>query len=70
MGCGWLRWTTSLTPGLVKRLLEERGARVRVAASASEAMELIRCDPPDVLVSDIGMPGEDGMRLSERWRAG
>ena len=54
---------------LVKRLLEDRGAVVRVAASVAEALELLLAEPPDMLVSDIGMPGEDGYALITRVRA-
>ena len=54
---------------LVKRLLEDRQARVRTAGSATEAMELFRAEKPDVLVSDIGMPQEDGYSLIRRVRA-
>ncbi len=55
--------------GLVKRVLEDRQAAVRTAGSAAEAMELIRAEPPDVLVSDVGMPEEDGYSLIRRVRA-
>ncbi len=54
---------------LVKRLLEDRDATVRIAGDAEEALEFLRADPPDVLVSDIGMPGEDGYALIRRIRA-
>ncbi len=54
---------------LVKRLLEDCDAAVRTAGSAAEAMELIRVEKPDVIVSDIGMPGEDGYALIRRVRA-
>jgi CheY-like chemotaxis protein len=54
-------------------VLEQRGAKVTAAASASEALEaLARASNgsfPDVLVSDIGMPGEDGFDLIARVRA-
>jgi PAS domain S-box-containing protein len=53
---------------LVKRLLEMAGATVSMAASASEALERISTRPPDVLVCDIGMPGEDGYSLIRRLR--
>jgi PAS domain S-box-containing protein len=49
--------------GLIKRVLEECKAVVTTAASAQEALERLRDDRPDVLVSDIGMPGEDGYAL-------
>ena len=54
---------------LLKRLLEERGAEVLVAGSAQEAFGLVVAKGPDVLVSDIGMPGEDGYSLIRRIRA-
>ena len=54
---------------LVKRLLEDRQASVRTAGSATEAMELFRAEKPDVLVSDIGMPQEDGYSLIRQVRA-
>jgi PAS domain S-box-containing protein len=53
---------------LVKRLLEMAGATVSMAASGSEAMECILANRPDVLVCDIGMPGEDGYSLIRRLR--
>jgi PAS domain S-box-containing protein len=53
---------------LVKRLLEMAGATVSMAASGSEAMERILARRPDVLVCDIGMPGEDGYSLIRRLR--
>jgi hypothetical protein len=55
--------------GLVKRLLEDCGAVVTTAGSAQEAFERVRAERPDVLVSDIGMPGEDGYALIRRVRA-
>jgi signal transduction histidine kinase/CheY-like chemotaxis protein len=39
------------------------GARARGAASAAEALLAVRRDRPDILLSDIGMPGEDGYAL-------
>ncbi len=54
---------------LVKRLLEDCNAVVAVAASATEAFELVRADRPDVMISDIGMPAEDGYSLIRRVRA-
>jgi PAS domain S-box-containing protein len=45
---------------LVKRLLEDCGARVLVADSARAGLELLERERPDILISDIGMPTEDG----------
>ncbi len=53
---------------LVRRLLEDRSARVVTAASAREGLELLQQSTPDTLVSDIGMPGEDGLALIRRVR--
>jgi two-component system CheB/CheR fusion protein len=49
-------------------LLEHHGARVRGAAAVDDALEAFRKEVPDVLVSDIGMPGEDGYELMRRLR--
>jgi PAS domain S-box-containing protein len=53
---------------LIALLLRERGAKVRTAASAPEAVEALAGAMPDVLVSDIGLPGEDGHSLLQRVR--
>ena len=41
---------------------------VTTAASAREAFELVERLQPDVLLSDIAMPGEDGLSLIRRVR--
>jgi PAS domain S-box-containing protein len=46
--------------------LEGQGARVVTAGSAAEAVMRYESERPDVLVSDIGMPGSDGYMLAER----
>jgi signal transduction histidine kinase len=43
--------------------LEQYGAVVTTASTVQEARERIRRAPPDVLLSDLKMPGEDGLRL-------
>ncbi|HEV8410944.1 MAG TPA: ATP-binding protein [Gemmatimonadaceae bacterium] len=48
---------------LVARLLSEHGADVRVAASADDAFVLLDRFRPKVLISDIGMPGKDGIEF-------
>ena len=45
------------------------GASVRTASSAREALEALAEEKFDILVSDIGMPGEDGYELIRRVRA-
>jgi PAS domain S-box-containing protein len=49
--------------------LEQYGAQASPAASADEALQLLQQFQPDVLVSDIGMPVEDGFALIRRVRA-
>jgi PAS domain S-box-containing protein len=57
------------TRAVIQRLLEGYGAEVRTAGSAAEALALLESEVPTVLVSDIGMPGEDGYALIRRIRA-
>jgi CheY-like chemotaxis protein len=53
---------------LIQRVLQDSHATVVTAASADEAVELLEREAPDVLISDIGMPGEDGYSLIRRVR--
>jgi len=50
-------------------LLEQYGAEVVATASADEALKALERAVPDVLLSDIGMPGESGYDLLRRVRA-
>ena len=51
------------------RLLEECGAHVLLAVDADQAMDLLRSEPVDILISDIGMAGADGYQLIGQIRA-
>ena len=53
---------------MLRAVLEQFGASVRTAGSAKEALEVLTDWKPDVLVSDIGMPGEDGYALIQKVR--
>jgi signal transduction histidine kinase/ActR/RegA family two-component response regulator len=50
-------------------LLKVHGAEVRTASSARDGVAVVGDWLPDVVLSDVGMPGEDGFALLERMRA-
>jgi CheY-like chemotaxis protein len=54
---------------LLGRFLEAVGANIYMAASAAEARDLLRHFSPDVIISDIGMPDEDGLSFVRDLRA-
>ena len=53
----------------VSMLLGSRGADVRVASSVAEALAVLDSWRPDLYVTDIGMPGEDGYALLAQMKA-
>jgi len=53
---------------LVARIIAERGGRVSTAVSATEALQQFRRETPDLVISDIAMPGMDGYELLTRLR--
>jgi CheY-like chemotaxis protein len=55
---------------VLRLLLAGYGADVRVAGSCEEALGLLAGAEVDVLVSDIGMPGQDGWDLIRQIRGG
>jgi len=57
------------TRELLTFALRQRGAEVRAAANVRAALKILSQWQPDVLVSDIGMPGEDGYELMRKVRA-
>ena len=54
---------------MIGAVLMRFGAGVRLCGTAGEALETLPLWRPDVLVSDIGMPHEDGYDLIRRVRA-
>lgn len=56
------------TRELLKQGLEFCGAKVRVAGSAPEAVDSLMALVPDILISDVGMPGIDGYDLIRQIR--
>jgi PAS domain S-box-containing protein len=57
------------TRDFLAALLEQHRAQVATAPSAREAIDVLQHLTPDVLVSDIGMPGADGYMLIQEVRA-
>lgn len=54
---------------IISRVISQSGADVRTCESAREALELLKDWRPDVLMSDIAMPGEDGYVLIDKVRS-
>lgn len=53
---------------LLAFILEEQGAEVELANSAETALHKLKSFVPDILISDIGMPVEDGLSLLKKVR--
>jgi CheY-like chemotaxis protein len=53
---------------MLKEVFEQCGAQVNIATSTAMALEVMDQQVPDVLVSDIGMPGDNGYELIRRVR--
>ncbi|MGI9065809.1 MAG: hybrid sensor histidine kinase/response regulator [Pyrinomonadaceae bacterium] len=54
---------------ILSLMLVESKANVQTAGSVSEALEVLEWYTPDVVVSDLAMPGEDGYSLIAKIRA-
>jgi PAS domain S-box-containing protein len=54
---------------LLAAVLQKRGARVFMAASAAEALEFLQREQPDVLLSDIALQDQDGYELIRKVRS-
>src|SRR5712691_8970977 len=48
---------------MIRMILEDAGAKVTTTASARETREMMGQVHPNLLIADIGMPGEDGYSL-------
>ena len=57
------------TRELIREVLKECGAEVILSRSAAEAFAALEEHKPDILISDLGMPEEDGYSLITKIRA-
>lgn len=57
------------TRELIREVLKECGSEVILSCSAAEALEALEEHKPDLLISDLGMPDEDGYSLITKIRA-
>jgi len=48
--------------------LEQAGYRTNTAASAEDALALIKRDPPDLILLDVGLPGMDGLEALKHFQ--
>ena len=54
---------------LLSTMLKQWQIDVTLAATAAEGFEQLRRSAPDLLISDVGMPGEDGLSLIRKIRS-
>jgi CheY-like chemotaxis protein/two-component sensor histidine kinase len=54
---------------MLKILLEQNGIETVAVDSASEALEIVKQTRPDILISDVGLPDEDGYDLIRKIRS-
>ena len=48
----------------LEELLRHQGYRVSTAPDGETALEIVRTDPPDLILLDVAMPGLDGFRVA------
>ena len=53
---------------VIRRYLELEGFQVREAADGYEALDILRDDPPNLIVLDLMLPGIDGLSLTQHIR--
>jgi DNA-binding response OmpR family regulator len=53
---------------VVARYLDRAGYRTRVAGDGARALQLVRADPPDLVLLDLMLPGLDGLEVMRRLR--
>lgn len=55
---------------LVSRYLESNGFSVTIASQGDEVVARVERDPPDLVILDLGLPGEDGLTICRQLRSG
>jgi signal transduction histidine kinase/PAS domain-containing protein len=53
---------------LARTILEEHGALVSESASVGDAFDVVTAEAPQIVITDVAMPGEDGFALLRRIR--
>jgi DNA-binding response OmpR family regulator len=53
---------------LVSRYLESQGLRMAVVNRGDEVVDTVRRDNPDLVILDLGLPGEDGFNICRQLR--
>jgi CheY-like chemotaxis protein len=53
---------------LIQHILKKCNATITTAASAAEGLDAVKRHRPDMILSDIGMPGEDGYEFLAKLR--
>jgi len=54
---------------MLSRRLTRRGYVVRESGNGAEALDLLRLDPPDIVLLDTSLPGLDGLALTRQLKA-
>jgi two-component system OmpR family response regulator/two-component system response regulator RstA len=53
---------------LVSRYLENHGFRVEIVAHGDQVLPRVQRDPPDLIILDLGLPGQDGFSICKQLR--
>jgi len=54
--------------GIIEQILKSAGHKVILAADGSEGIRLCRTEPADLVITDIFMPGQDGVQTIMQFR--
>jgi CheY-like chemotaxis protein len=54
---------------MITALLEQFGALVKAVSSSREGLESVQSEKPDIVISDIGLPEEDGYEFMRKFKA-